>query len=262
MNALIKTTLVSVILCFLFGNHLNAQITRPEPLSGQNLTKDFIAENLIYPEDELLANRKGKVVIAFHVDKDGVGSNYQVKSAFSEQASPIALDLVKRILWKPATYLALPTEYEHEYEVVFNPKAYNRYWKSRQRTEIPLTLEADDSYEIFEGKQLEEYAQPYFSNGISFGQYIYGNLKYPTEAQEREIQGTVRISFIVETNGNVSNICIIQSVGGGCDNEAIRLIQDTHWIPAIKNGKYVRSRNIQDITFHIGQRNFQDGNSY
>jgi protein TonB len=94
------------------------------------------------------------------------------------------------------------------------------------------------------------------------GKFIATHLKFPAEAKEREIQGTVRMSFVVETDGSVSNIVIVNSVGGGCDIEAIRLLEETVWIPAEKNGKYVRSSNMQDITFSIGAHNFQDGNSY
>lgn len=262
MNTLKSVKMLMATICLFFLCQVKAQNTSPEPLSGNELTKDFISANLIYPEEELANKNSGKVVIALHIDKDGKGSNHQVKSSFSEAASPIALDLVKKIIWKPATSIALPVESDFEYTIDFNAKNYNRYWKKHERIAIPLTLEADDSYEIFENKMLEEYAQPYFADGSNMGQYIYGNLRFPAEAQEREIQGTVRLSFIVETNGNVSNIIIVNSVGGGCDNEAVRLIQETHWIPGIKNGKYVRSRNMQDITFRIGQRNYQDGNSY
>ena len=105
-------------------------------------------------------------------------------------------------------------------------------------------------------------ARPYFTDGINMPQYIQKNLQFPAEAKEREIQGTVRLSFVVETDGSVSNIVVVNSVGGGCDNEAIRLLQETIWIPAEKNGKYVRSTGMQDITFSIGAHNFQDGNSY
>ena len=94
------------------------------------------------------------------------------------------------------------------------------------------------------------------------GKYIASHMEFPAEAKEREIQGTVRLSFVVETDGSVSNIVVINSVGGGCDNEAVRLIEETVWLPAEKNGKYVRSTNMQDITFSIGAHNFQDGNSY
>ena len=158
--------------------------------------------------------------------------------------------------------IGVPFEYEHEYEVDFNAKSYKRHWKRNDRLSAPLTLPADTTYQIYEYKQLNEVAKPYFADGSNMGKYIANNLKFPEAAKEREIQGTVRLSFVVETDGSVSNIVIVNSVGGGCDNEAIRLLQGTIWIPAEKHGEYVRSYNMQDITFNIGNRNFQDGNSY
>ena len=246
----------------LMGLQLKAQIRAPEPVAGKALTKDYIARNLIYPEADLQQGNSGKVVVSLHVDPIGNGSNYVVKSSFSEAASPIALNLVKTILWKPALRTGLPIDYDMDFEVEFNAKSYKRYWKRHERIVPPLTLEADTSYQIYEYRQLDQVARAYFADGKSFGQYIVSNLKFPAEAKEREIQGTVRLSFVVEKNGSVSNIVIVNSVGGGCDIEAVRLIQETVWLPAEKDGKYVRSHNFQDITFSIGNWNFQDGNSY
>ena len=251
-----------VLAALLIGLQLSAQNSAPEPLGGNAQTKDYIMQNLVYPDADFQQGNSGKVVIGLHVDANGVGSRYTVKSTFSEAAAPVALDLVKTILWKPALVSGLPSEYDHEYEVDFNAKNYKRYWKRHERVTSPLTLEADTSFIIYEYKQLEEVAKPYFADGGNMANYIYSNLKFPDEAKEREIQGTVRLSFVVETNGSVSNIVIVNSVGGGCDNEAVRLIQETHWIPAEKEGKYVRSHNMQDITFSIGKHNFQDGNAY
>lgn len=239
-----------------------AQISHPTPKAGHQLTDDFILQNLVYPDADLEAGNKGKVVITFHLDDKGNGSNYQVKETFSEAANANAMDMVKKILWEPATKNMLPVEYDMEYEVDYNARAYKRYWKKRERVAVPLTLEADSGYKIYEMHQLEEAAKPYFADGNTMPQYILTNLKYPEAAKYGEIHGTVRLSFVVETDGNVSNITVQNSVGGGCDNEAIRLLQDTHWIPAVKNGKYVRSFNKQDITFNFGARNYQDGNSY
>ena len=234
------------------GLKMNAQNSEPEPISGKALTKDYINQNLVYPDADLQQNNSGKVVVGMHIDKEGLASNYEVKSSFSEEASPIALALVKTILWKPASHVGIPIDCEHLYTVDFNAKNYKRYWKRHERPTLPLTLEADDSNKVYEDfHHLEQLARPYFADGSNIGTYIAHNLKFPPEAKEREIQGTVRLSFV-----------IINSVGGGCDNEAIRLIQETHWLPAEKDGKYVRSRNMQDITFSIGNRNFQDGNSY
>ena len=258
-----KSIKLIIALAVLFtGLQLTAQVKAPEPIAGFALTKDYITQNLVYPNADLEQGNSGKVVISFHVDAQGNASQYAVKSSFSEAASPVALNLVKTILWKPALISGMPSDYNATYEVDFNAKSYNRYWKRRQRLAAPLNLEADTTYIIYEYKQLEEVARPYFADGSNMGRYIATNLKFPAEAKEREIQGTVRLSFVVETDGSVSNIVIVNSVGGGCDNEAVRLLQETVWIPAEKSGKYVRSSNMQDITFSIGNRNFQDGNSY
>ena len=257
-----KARLLIVLAFLVSGWQLKAQVTLPEPIAGKAVTKDYITQNLVYPQSDLEQGNNGKVVIAFHLDENGVASQHVVKSTFSEAASPIALHLVKTILWKPALINGMPSEYEYEYEVEFNAKTYKRHWKRNERMTVPLTMEIDTSYKVYEYKQLNEVAKPYFADGSNMGKYIAHNLKFPEAAKEREIQGTVRLSFVVETDGSVSNIVIVNSVGGGCDNEAIRLLQETIWIPAEKNGKYVRSSNMQDITFSIGNRNFQDGNSY
>ena len=257
-----KTKLILTALVLFTGWQLKAQVTAPEPLAGKPLTKEYIMQNMIYPEADLQKGNNGKVIVSLHVDAKGAGSQYAVKSSFSEAASQNALHLVKTILWKPALDVGIPTDYDTEYEVDYNAKNYKRYWKRHERHTAPLTLEADTSYKIYEYKQLEEVARPYFTDGINMPQYIQKNLQFPAEAKEREIQGTVRLSFVVETDGSVSNIVVVNSVGGGCDNEAIRLLQETIWIPAEKNGKYVRSTGMQDITFSIGAHNFQDGNSY
>ena len=262
MNKLtIRTIWIALLLsgCAITGF---AQINHATPKAGQELTKDFIEQNLVYPEADLEAGNKGKVVVAFHLDEKGNGSDYRVTGTFSEAANENALDVVKKIIWNPATKNMLAIESDMEYTVEYNAKAYKRYWKKHERVEIPLALESDDSYQIFETRHLEELAKPYFADGGNMAQYILNNLKYPESAKMSEVSGTVRLNFVVETNGNVSNITIDKSVGAGCDNEAIRLLQDTHWIPAVKNGKYVRSHNYQDITFNIGARNYQDGNSY
>lgn len=257
-----KARLIIALAIVLSAWQLKAQVTPPEPVASKTVTKDYITQNLVYPESDLQQGNSGKVIIGMNIDAQGQVSQYAVKSTFSEAAVPIALRLVKTILWKPAMVAGLPTDYSFEYEVEFNAKSYKRYWKRHTRLEVPLSLEADTSNKVYEYKQLNEVAKPYFADGLSIGKYIVKNLKYPAEAKEREIQGTVRLNFVVETDGTVSNIVVVNSVGGGCDQEAIRLLQETIWIPAQKNEKYVRSSNMQDITFSIGSHNFQDGNNY
>lgn len=262
MNTLIiKRWFFSIILAS-FASLCGAQIHHASPLSGKTLTENFITQNMHYPEQELQEGKNGKVVITLTVDEKGEASGFRVEESFCEKADSDALDLVKKIRWQPATKDMKPVTDSIKYEVEYNARSYRRYWKKRERIIVPLDLEADSSYRIYEMHALEEAARPYFADGSTMARYIQTNLKYPESAKATEVSGTVRLSFVVETDGAVSNIVINQSVGAGCDNEAIRLLQQTNWIPAIKNGKYVRSHNLQDITFNIGARNYYDGNGY
>jgi len=54
--------------------------------------------------------------------------------------------------------------------------------------------------------------------------FIRKNLRYPKEAQEKEISGFVRLKFSIDRKGKVIATQIIHSLGYGCDDEAIRVI--------------------------------------
>ncbi len=262
MKAIYRLPFFLAIVVVFFCVRVMAQQPIVTPIAGNSLVNDYIAQHLVYSQADLEQNNSGKVVVGFHLDVAGNSSGHHVVSSFSEAASPVALDMVKKILWEPALRQGRIVDADCEYEVTFSAKSYRRYWKRHERVAIPLTLESDTSYRIFQVRELEEVATPYFADGRNFGQYIAEELHFPEAARASEVQGVVRLHFVIETDGSVSNITIKKSVGAGCDNEAIRLMQNTHWIPAVKNGKYVRSHYQQDITFQIGNRNYQDGNSY
>ncbi len=70
--------------------------------------------------------------------------------------------------------------------------------------------------------------------------YLNKNLKYPTMARESGIQGTVYLTFVVSKTGQISGVRVLRGIGGGCDEEAVRVIQAMPpWIPGRQNGKTV-----------------------
>jgi protein TonB len=64
--------------------------------------------------------------------------------------------------------------------------------------------------------------------------FLRNNIKYPQMAREAGIQGTVYVSFVVEKDGSVTQVKILRGIGGGCDEEAIRV---TRMMPKWKSGK-------------------------
>lgn len=82
--------------------------------------------------------------------------------------------------------------------------------------------------------------------------FLAENLVYPTQAAETGIQGTVYVSFIVDTRGNISDVKVVRGIGGGCDEEAIRVVKMMPpWHPGKQNGKTVRVLFNMAIQFKL-----------
>ena len=72
-------------------------------------------------------------------------------------------------------------------------------------------------------------------------EYVATHIKYPQIARETGIQGRVFVGFVVEPDGSVSNVKILRGIGGGCDEEAMRVIKSLpKWKPGKQRGKAVR----------------------
>ena len=258
-----KIFLFIALVFMTLGLNVNAQTKSPEPKSGFSLTKKIIQHHLVYPE-AALDQKGGKITVLYDVDKEGNASNYRVDNAFNDECAAEAIRLVKMIEWEPAMKNGKPVEYQDYYTIEFSPKSYKKSEAKNPRLMIPeQEYPAQKSNNVYILKELYSAPRPYFDNpNMTMATYLRKNLKFPDQAKELEIQGTVKLSFIIETDGRASNIIVENSVGGGCDNEAIRLIQNMVWTPGVKRDSLVRTRMTQDITFQIGERNYYDGNNY
>ena len=71
--------------------------------------------------------------------------------------------------------------------------------------------------------------------------FVSENVQYPEKAKEKEISGRVLVGFIVEKDGSVNEVKIVQGIGGGCDEEAVRVVKAMpKWKPGKQDGKTVR----------------------
>lgn len=96
-----------------------------------------------------------------------------------------------------------------------------------------------------------EIESEYPGGPAAWQRFLYKNLRYPQEAIDNEIQGAVVVQFIVDKEGNVSDI---EAVSGPVElrAEAVRVIKKSgKWTPAIQNGRKVKSYKKQPIGFRI-----------
>ena len=114
-----------------------------------------------------------------------------------------------------------------------------------------LTSEAD---KIYTGKiyDVVEEMPEYPGGPEALFKYLSENIKYPEEAEEKGIEGRVIITIIVEKDGSISEVEVVNHVNPLLDNEAVRVIKSMQrWIPGKQNGKTVRVKYTVPITFKL-----------
>lgn len=83
-------------------------------------------------------------------------------------------------------------------------------------------------------------------------QFVADNVKYPQEAIDKEISGRVMVGFVVEKDGSISDVKVVKGIGGGCDEEAVRVVNAMpKWKPGMDKGKPVRVSYIMPFTFKL-----------
>ncbi len=105
---------------------------------------------------------------------------------------------------------------------------------------VPVEVEEEEVVEQEIFQIVEE--MPSFPGGeAKLMEYVAKNIKYPQIARETGIQGRVFVGFVVEPDGSISNVKLLRGIGGGCDEEAMRVIKSLpKWKPGKQRGKAVR----------------------
>lgn len=85
-----------------------------------------------------------------------------------------------------------------------------------------------------------------------FTKYMIENLNYPAKAKEAKIEGMVMLTFVVKSDGTVDAVEVLRGIGGGCDEEAVRVIKGSgKWTAGIKDGKAVPTQLTLPVQFKM-----------
>ena len=116
---------------------------------------------------------------------------------------------------------------------------------------VPVEVEEEEVVEQEIFKIVEE--MPSYPGGEQkLMEYVAKNIKYPQIARETGIQGRVYVNFVVEPDGSVSNVSVLRGIGGGCDEEAMRVVKNMpKWKPGKQRGKAVRVQYMLPVNFKL-----------
>ena len=120
---------------------------------------------------------------------------------------------------------------------------------------VEETIEDDQPFLIAETMPLfpmQEGGNPGYGDLNTFRAWVQKNIKYPAEAFRNGEQGRVVLSFVVEKDGSVSNIQILQTPGKAFSEETRRVVAASpKWKPGEQRGEKVRVRYTLPVDFRI-----------
>lgn len=96
--------------------------------------------------------------------------------------------------------------------------------------------------------------EPILIGGASkYFRHVMENVKYPPNARARGTQGKVFVSATITSEGMMKDIKVLQGLGDGCDEEALRVINlfESEWIPGMHNGEKVDVMIVLSIAFRL-----------
>lgn len=218
------------------------------PNGGKEELAIFFKQRLVYPNIALKNEQEGQVSILFTINPNGQVSKKRIGENTKEDLVAFASQIFDEIVWTKNDATSGNAGQFNEVVFHFDVKKYQKLVKKRGYENLPYPEgEIDNSSAFYTINQVD--VKPQISNGKNVNQFVSKNFKYPSIALQRNISGRVSVEFIIEPYGLISNLRIIESVPGGCDEETKRLVRKMKWTPGKKDGKWVRTLYRYDLNF-------------
>lgn len=208
-----------------------------------NTFRTWVQERIQYPAEAAKQNIQGRVVVSFEIKTDGSLADLKVLQSPDKLLSDEACRVIESSpKWTPGEQRGQKVTVKYTLPVDFRTAA------AKQAT-AQTAPAGDEPFLITE-------VMPSFQGGdiTAFRQWVQMHVQYPQEAMKQNIQGRVVTSFIVEKDGSVSNINVLQSPGKLLSDEASRVIGNVPadaWAPGRQRGQAVRVKLTVPVDFRL-----------
>lgn len=141
---------------------------------------------------------------------------------------------------------------EEDVELAPEPQESLAEQKEEPKAEESQKPEAVDMYDAPIDFRLVEDLPQFPGGAVEFMKWLTKNLKYPPSAQQRKVEGKVLAQFIVNKDGSISNLELVQTLEPQCDREALRVLRMMpKWQAGIMDAKPCRTRVCIPIVFKL-----------
>lgn len=275
---------------FTFATNQNALSTAPPPKKGKIIENPdinpmypggrgammrFISSQLKYPRKCVENNEQGLVVYNFVVETDGTLSSFELMHRADSLLNKEALRIIKRMpVWRPAKYKGkfvrarqyVPmyfrlkkrkserraiARHENSQAVLSGSSSPKNIYKPQTPTQNMLKKEQPKSREVY---SIVDQMPQFPSGEKGLREFIGKFMRYPVDAHQAGIEGRILCAFVVDKEGAVSDVEILQPLYPSLDDEAMRILSIMpRWKAGANNGKRVNVKCILPIHFSIDE---------
>ncbi len=252
------------------GEDSDDEGTYAEFPGGDGAMFDFLEKNIKYSK-----STRDLAIVEFFVERDGSTSNIKIRASVDSTVDKEIIRVIKMMpKWTPATYNGGDARAKITLNISLNPKINSNCnsVNSKKETLVLSNVEQGDisikkdttlmppiiDIEDVEGdiyipyEPLSETKAKFIGGDKAMTNYLTKKLVYPRAAQEEGIEGTVIVKFVVNKDGSIIDIEVVQSVHPILDKEAVRIIRTMHhWIPAKMGDRPIRTKQILPIKFKL-----------
>lgn len=183
---------------------------------------------------------------------------YSIVERFTENTQeeiiPITEQKVNPPPLKPPPQITIINVVKNDVEVENDIEIDVEFDENTAMEEYKFVVEREEEEEVEEQRifLIVENMPEYPGGEKEMYKFIGDNIDYPRLAKETGISGRVFVSFVVERDGRVTDVQVLRGIGGGCDEEAIRVIRAMpKWSPGKQRGKPVRVQYRMPIKFTL-----------
>lgn len=216
--------------------------------AGKAEFRMLLHQEMVYPSRALENKVEGKVGYVIHVSEEGEVTFGKKIFSVSPALDREAKRLISMTLFEPASMDGIRMASTKQVVVRFNIDHYEKH-KAMRTAEPPIPTDSLDF--VYQGNLSTE-VKPIIPAGFKdLNHYIYSELKYPKSAYANNMSGITTLEFIVEKSGSLTNFSPVKYLGGGCYEEAKRVLRSLSWKPATVNGDPVRTMMTQKVVFKL-----------
>ncbi len=197
-----------------------------------------VASQIKYPGIARKAGVEGRVVVNLVVDEQGNVSDASVSRGIGAGLDQEALRVASQAKFKPgrqdgeAVKVRMPLPIQFKLDESSTPAAASD--GGAGNTALPVFRVVESTPELIGGLRA-----------------LSSQINYPEIARKAGIEGRVFVSFVVDEQGNVESPEVVRGIGGGCDEEALRVAQLAKFVPEQQEGEPVRRRITIPIQFKL-----------